>query len=318
MGVDVITRLLLEMRSNGALFDRDVLTGPWSVRFEDTSGLTLVTLLHGSGWVHVGAEPPVPIAAKDFVVLVGAEDVVVSDQELCGGDPTVMVTGVHECRDHRGIDVADDVRLGSHVLDEPGAGTAAMLTGRYQVRGRLSDRLLSALPTVLVVPGDGRPCPILDLTVDELRHAGPGSQAILDRLLDVLMLTALRDWLELNESPAPAWYQALADPVVGPPMKAMHDQPAAAWTVEQMARIAGVSRATFSRRFSELVGETPMAYLNGWRLAVAADLLARGGSTVDAVAREVGYANGYALSVAFKRVYGLRPSDYRRADVLVG
>jgi transcriptional regulator GlxA family with amidase domain len=101
-------------------------------------------------------------------------------------------------------------------------------------------------------------------------------------------------------------------------MKAMHDQPGAAWTVERMARIAGVSRATFSRRFGDLVGETPMAYLNGWRLAVASDLLARGTDTVDAVAREVGYANGYALSVAFKRVYGLRPSDYRRADALVG
>nr|WP_275902104.1 helix-turn-helix transcriptional regulator [Brevibacterium zhoupengii] len=92
----------------------------------------------------------------------------------------------------------------------------------------------------------------------------------------------------------------------------MHEAPHRGWTVEALARQALVSRATLARRFTDLLGEPPMSYLNGWRLCLAADLLQRTDATVESVAHEVGYSSGYSLSTAFHREYGVRPSHHRR------
>ncbi|MEU7898909.1 AraC family transcriptional regulator [Nonomuraea sp. NPDC049152] len=101
------------------------------------------------------------------------------------------------------------------------------------------------------------------------------------------------------------------DPVIGRALRLIHDDPAHPWTVASLADKAGVSRSRFAQRFAELVGQPPMAYLTDWRICQAADLLARTDGTVDAVARQVGYSNAYALSVAFKRTLGVRPSEHR-------
>jgi len=95
----------------------------------------------------------------------------------------------------------------------------------------------------------------------------------------------------------------------------IHEDPTRAWTVETLARQSGASRASFARRFSQLVGETPMTFLKNWRLAMAADLLCQPGETVGTVADKVGYANPFAFSTAFKRTRGISPKDYR-AQVL--
>jgi transcriptional regulator GlxA family with amidase domain len=164
---------------------------------------------------------------------------------------------------------------------------------------------------VLVVPDEGGLSPVMDLTVAEIERDEPGQQAVLDRLLDLLLLSTLREWFNRPEACAPAWYAALADPSVGRALRLMHEDPAHPWTVASLAAEANVSRATFARRFADLVGEPPMTYLTGWRLSLAADLLQRTTDTVDAVAHKVGYDSGFTLSVAFKRVYGTRPSDHR-------
>jgi AraC-like DNA-binding protein len=98
----------------------------------------------------------------------------------------------------------------------------------------------------------------------------------------------------------------------GPTLALIHDRPAHPWTVDSLARAGGTSRAAFARRFHELVGEPPMAYLTNWRLSLAADLLATSDATIEAVAHQVGYSNAFALSAAFKRVRGISPSRYRR------
>jgi len=102
--------------------------------------------------------------------------------------------------------------------------------------------------------------------------------------------------------------------VAGPALRLLHDEPAAPWTVAALAARAGVSRSTLAKRFAELVGEPPLTYLTGRRMALAADLLAeRTTATVSAIARHVGYADAFGFSAAFKRVRGVTPSEYRRA-----
>jgi AraC-like DNA-binding protein len=123
----------------------------------------------------------------------------------------------------------------------------------------------------------------------------------------------LRAWFARPDARVPGWYAASADPVVGPALRLLHHEPARPWTVATLATETGVSRAALARRFTELVGEPPMSFLAGWRLALAADLLRDPQATLGAVARQVGYGSPYALSTAFKRVRGVSPREHRAA-----
>ncbi|WP_037681587.1 AraC family transcriptional regulator [Streptomyces griseus] len=316
--MDALGSLLYEVRSDGALFSRNFVTPPWSVRFADRTPLTLITMLYGTGWVVPGDDddgdgvPPVALAQGDVAVVVGPEPFTVTDDADTRRAPLYVVHADH-CTTAGGEDISDDVILGLRTCGTGQDSPTVLLAGGYQVGGRVSERLLSALPRVVVVPRDGTPAPILDLTAAEVGRDAPGQQAVLDRLLDLLLLSTLRAWFDRPEAKPPGWYRALGDPVVGRALRLIHDRPARSWTVTALAEEAGVSRATFARRFTELVGEPPMTYLTGWRLALAADLLTRTEATVDSIARQVGYQSAFGLSVAFKRVHGTRPSEHRAA-----
>jgi AraC-like DNA-binding protein len=186
-----------------------------------------------------------------------------------------------------------------------------LLTGTYHMTGEITRRLLDALPTQLVLPADSWDTPLVSLLNDEIVRDAPGQDVVLDRLLDLLLIAVLRTWFSRPEARPPAWYQALGDPVVGPVLRLLHNDPAHPWTVALLAAKAGASRAALARRFTDLVGEPPMAYLTSWRLAVAADLLRDPDATIAAVARRVGYGSPFALSTAFKRAHGVSPQEYR-------
>ena len=135
---------------------------------------------------------------------------------------------------------------------------------------------------------------------------------MLDRLLDLLLIAVLRAHFARRPT-RPAGTAPYADPIVGPALKALHDDPAHPWTVAELARRAGVSRAALARRFNDLVGEPPMSFLTGWRIALAADLLLEPGATVGSVAPQVGYGSAFALSTAFKRLRGVSPQQSFKA-----
>jgi len=190
-------------------------------------------------------------------------------------------------------------------------GSAVMLIGTYLWQGEVSGRLLDALPPLLSLTPEVWDCPLTPLLMEEIVRDEPGQEVVLDRLLDLLVIAALRAWFARPEAAAPAWYQALADPVVGRVVRLLHDDPAHPWTVASLAAKAGVSRAALARRFTGLVGEPPMTYLTGRRLALAADRLRDTDDTLEAIARQVGYGSAFALSSAFKRVYGVSPQEHR-------
>jgi AraC-like DNA-binding protein len=167
------------------------------------------------------------------------------------------------------------------------------------------------LPAVLALREGDWDCPLIPLLADEIVKDEPGQEAVLDRLLDLLLIAVLRAWFARPGTDAPRWYRAYGDPVVGRALRLLHHSPAHPWTVAELAAAANVSRASLARRFNELVGEPPMAFLTSWRLAVAADLLREPGATVGAVASRVGYGSPFALSTAFKRVRGVSPRQYR-------
>lgn len=268
-------------------------------------------MLRGEAWIVDGDESQ-RLDPHDIGIVVGPKPFDVTSDPATNPTPMYIQTQTGVCF---AVDGTPDegIALGARTCGLQLDADDAMLTGSFTVTGRIADRLLDALPRVLVVPRAVQRTAALQLLEAEIMREEPGQQAILDRLLDLVLAGALRDWFALPEATVPGWYQASSDPVVGAALAAIHDTPHRAWTVELLAREALVSRATLARRFTELLGEPPMSYLSGWRLCLAADLLERNDATVESVAHEVGYSSGYSLSTAFHREYGVRPSDHRRA-----
>lgn len=315
--MDVVGGLLDGPRARGAFLLRVHLRAPWSLRLEDESPLTLVPVLRGSAWI--GPPSPTPddpgehLGPGDVAVLRGGGVYVVADsptttpQIVIGPEPDV-------CRPVEGVP-SQMRELGARAWGNDLDGETVLLTGTYLTDSAVGRRVLRTLPARSVVRR-GEVDPVLvDLLAREIAQDLPGQDAAGDRLLDLILLSCLRS--RLAHPGAPGWYRAGGDPVVGAVLRRVHDDPAHAWTLEGLAREAGLSRAAFARRFTALVGEPPMSYLTGWRLDLAADLLLDPDATLASVARAVGYGSPYALSAAFTRVRGVSPSEHRRR-VLAG
>lgn len=308
--MDTLTDVLNHIRSSGALLGRTLATPPWTVTFAEQGSLSLVTMLRGEAWIVTSAESRL-LKPRDIAIVAGPATFEVTSDPEASPRPLYVQAGSGVCYDDYGT-VAEGITLGTRTCGMQLDADDALLTGSFAVTGRVADRLLRALPRVLVVPHAVQRTAALPLLEEEVLREEPGQQAILDRLLDLVLVGALRDWFALPEVQAPGWYRASSDPVVGAALAAIHEAPHQPWTIERLARQAHVSRATLARRFTDLIGEPPMSYVTSWRLCVAADLLERSDSTVESVAHEIGYSSAYALSTAFHREYGVRPSQYRR------
>lgn len=310
--MDTLAEVLDNIRSSGALIGQSLIEPPWAIRVETGSSITLATMLRGDGWIRQEGCGPVRLNNRDLAILTGPESILLSSRPSGWTEPACVVMGDGSCADAAGNLVEDaHVGLGDRDVEERLEAEHVVLTGSFPTSGRIAERLLSALPSAVVVPRERQRSRALELLETELESKEPGQQAVLDRVLDLVLIGALRDWFALPDATSPAWYGAAGDPVVGPALSALHTDPAREWTVESLAREARVSRATFARRFVEVMGEPPISYLAGWRLCLAADLLQDGGDTIESIARQVGYSSAYALSAAFTREYGVRPSRHR-------
>ncbi|MCG7525429.1 AraC family transcriptional regulator [Streptomyces sp. OfavH-34-F] len=313
--MDALAELLDGPRARGALLLRMVMEPPWSVRIEDRAPLCLMAATGGEVWiVPDGDTGPVRLRPGELAVARGPEPYTVAGRP--DTEPRARIGPGGTCATLRGEPLSQSMELGVRTWGNAPDGSATVLVGTYLLDGEISVRLLDALPPLLVLPAGGRTGPLLTLLGDEIARDEPGQSLVLDRLLDLLLVAALRTWFSRPGAEPPAWYVALGDPVVGLALRLLRDEPAHPWTVAALAARAGVSRAALARRFTELVGEPPMAYLTGRRLALAADLLRETDATVEAVARKVGYSQAFAFSTAFKRVRGVSPQEYRKGGGL--
>ncbi|WP_203989427.1 AraC family transcriptional regulator [Sphaerisporangium rufum] len=310
--MDAIVSLLDGPRAQGAFLLRSILAPPWSMAIRDRAPLTLVAAVRGDAWIVSDQAAAVRLGPGDVAIARGPDAYTVADDPATA--PQVVIHPGQRCTDPAGRELYEMAQLGVRTWGNCPAGPTVLLTGTYPMPGELSRRLLEALPPLLVVPGDSWDSPLVPLLATEIVKDDPGQPAVLDRLLDLLLIAVLREWFTRPGARPPGWYQAHGDPVVGQALRLIHHDPARPWTVASLAATAGTSRATLARRFTALVGEPPMSYLTGWRLALAADLLREPGATVGAVARQVGYGSSFALSTAFKRHHGRTPRDHRTAS----
>jgi len=176
--------------------------------------------------------------------------------------------------------------------------------------------LMSALPEIVHLPADVAASDddlqaVAKLLLREAASARTGSELLVPRLIDSLLILIVRTWLERQPLGDPGWLAALRDPQMGRALALIHESPADGWTVGSLAARVGMSRAPFARRFSALVGEPPLSYLTRWRMNVAAHRLRTTAKAAEAIASEVGYQSTTAFNAAFRRLMGLSPGRYR-------
>ncbi|MEU3200757.1 AraC family transcriptional regulator [Streptomyces sp. NPDC006996] len=307
--MDALTGLLEGPRARGAFMIRACFAPPWAVRVEDRAPLTVMLLVRGRAWIVPDEAGRLLMSPGDLVIARGPAPYTCADDP--GTAPQALILPGGECHYPDGRPLNGVMDLGVRTWGDRPDGATVMLIGTYQMRGEIGGRLLDALPPLLSLTAEVWDCPLTPFLMEEIVRDAPGQEVVLDRLLDLLVIAALRTWFDRPEAEPPAWYRARADPVVGPVVRLLQDDPAHPWTVAGLAAKAGVSRAALARRFTRLVGEPPMTYLTGWRLALAADRLRDTDDTIGAIARQVGYGSAFALSTAFKRAYGVSPQERR-------
>jgi AraC-like DNA-binding protein len=239
-------------------------------------------VVQGSCWLIPRGSDPVPLSVGDVVLLYGDQGHGLADAL---DTPLSEIAGPGE----------------PQLIEGPGPRTA-LLCGVHEFERDWSHPMLDALPEVVRAT--------VDLLTAELEEHGPGSDAAAPALLEVLLVQILRAWL--SEQPeGTGWASALYDPDLAATLGAIHDEPGRQWTVDALAAHAGMSRATFARRFTASAGEPPLAYLTRWRMITAARRLREGDAPLSAIAKQVGYGSEYAFAKAFKRVHGTAPGRYR-------
>ncbi len=307
--MDTLAGLLDAPRARGAFTLRAVMRAPWSLRIAAESPLTLIAGVAGEIWIVPDDGNAIRLAPGDIAVTRAPAHYTVAGNT--NTEPQVIIRPGQQCVDLNGVSVTDAMMHGVRTWGNDPTGTTEFLVGAYEHLSDISDRLLRALPPILLLQNKDWQSPLVAMLADEVVRDEPGQAAVLDRLLDLLLTAVLRAWFARQDPRRPDWWRNQSDPIVERTLRLMHEDPSYPWTMELLATRAGASRASLARRFQELVGEAPMTFLKQWRLARAADLLCEPGATVTTVAEQVGYTSPYAFSTAFKRVRGISPSQHR-------
>ncbi|ATB36976.1 AraC family transcriptional regulator [Cystobacter fuscus] len=270
--------------------------GRWSVRRAESGRPFYCAILDGASRLAVDGHEPMILEKGDFVLIPSAFNFTASSLEPPRGK-----------RDTAHVVLPDgEVRHG----DSSGPPDVRMLVGYCTFASPDASLLVSLLPRLVLVRGERRLSTLVELVREESRERRPAREVILARLLEVLLIEALRS--VAGTAASPGLLRGLADERLAVAIRRMHESPTRAWTVAQLAKEAALSRSAFFERFSRAVGVPPMEYLLGWRMALAKDLLRRKQVTVAEVAEQVGYGSASTFSVAFTRHVGLPPTHFAR------
>jgi AraC-like DNA-binding protein len=199
-----------------------------------------------------------------------------------------------------------EYRLGVQDVD----ADVRMLIGHCTLGSPDADLLISLLPRLVHVRDEPRLTTLVQLVIEESRERRPARDMILSRLIEVLLIEALRS--SKGSDASPGLVRGLADCRLAAAIRGMHEQPSRQWTVAELAKEAALSRSAFFERFSRAVGVAPMEYLLAWRMALAKNLLRHKEAGIAEIAERVGYSSASTFSVAFARHVGMPPARYVR------
>lgn len=330
MSRDTLSDLLRAVRVRGAVFYYVSCSGPWSAEAppaREIAGAVMPGCEHvieyhmiakGNGWAAIPGEPPVRLAAGDIVMFPQGDRHVLSS--VPGIEPLRRTAEwVFSTRNNpKPMPIAYH-----HGVVEAGAPLPVDEADMIAVCGFLGcdlkpfNPLITALPRILHLPAErasGWAGRVIEQAAVESSSSRPGGDAVLERLAEMMFVDAARRYLDNLPEDATGWLAGLRDRFVGKALELMHEHPDRAWTVDDLAREVGLSRSALHERFVQYLGDPPMHYLANWRIQLGSRLLRESNRTVAAIAFEVGYESEAAFSRAFKRMLGLPPAAWKRAQ----
>jgi len=293
--MDVLSDVLRLLRLRASVFFHSSFCGVWAVDTSGSNRATFHLVARGACWLHLPTqEEPIALRSGDLIVFPRDAQHVIHDNPE--PPPTVPSSGVFQS----GSD---------------GASTS-LVCGYFEFDSPQVNPILDALPDVVHIKSENAAnAAWLDTLIrfisTETESDLPGSDAVVDKLSDVLFIQVVRT--HMREGNAEQGFLAtLADPSINRTLRAVHQNPGSRWSVETMAERAGMSRSAFAKRFQQLMDMTPMFYVAHWRMQRAYDLLASSNQSVAAIAESFGYQSEASFSKAFKQHIGVGPGSIRR------
>jgi AraC-like DNA-binding protein len=318
MSADPLADVLASVRLTGSVFFRVQCAVPWVAEAPPSSaiagkvmpGVDHVIEFHaiarGRCVAGIVGETPVALEAGDVIC-------------FPHGDPHVLASapGLRAALDLSAYARPPGAPLPFSVKYGTGPTEVELVCGFLGCDARPFNPLLAALPRLLRAsdrdgPRSGWLSRFVEVAEAESRSPGPGGEGVLSRLSELMFVELVRRHVEGLAPDRAGWLAGLSDPHVGRALAALHASPADPWTVEQLARAAGLARSSLAERFAALIGEPPMQYLTRWRMQVAAGLLATTHDGVSGIAARVGYASEAAFNRAFKKTVGVPPAKWRK------
>jgi AraC-like DNA-binding protein len=305
---DPLGEALHYLRINGVFYCRSELTAPW--------GMTVPSM--GDLWFHAVISGEVLLEVED------AEGTL-----LRRGDFALVTHGTrYELRSEPGTPAPPILELERELVSDRyevlraggGGAPTTLICGAVRFDSPMARDLVEILPPTVQVdpsypPSDWMPG-ALSLMAAEAKEPRPGGEAVITRLSDILVIQAIRSWIETDPGARRGWLGALRDRQIGPAIALIHRNPERAWTVASLAGEVAMSRSAFAARFSELVGEPVMQYVTRWRMQVAHEALRSEGATVAELAARLGYRSEAAFGRAFKREMGISPGAAKRGTAI--
>ncbi len=305
--IDPLGDVLHMLRLNGTLYCRAELAAPWGVALPQMdNSMLFIVIISGEGWMRLAGRPPLLVREGSMVVLPRGTPVDLASAADGQAVPLFDLPATKVSERYEMMEIAG-----------PGAVTRAM-TGVVSFDDVAARRLVDLLPELLIVDrwhdaAGGWLRSTLDLISHEAAALKPGGEAVITRLADILIIQAIRTWLDTAAEAQTGWLAALRDAQLGRALAAIHRAPGDEWTLERLSRLAGMSRSGFAARFSEMVGQPAMRYLTEWRLQKARLAIANGNEPIGQIARKAGYLSEAAFGRAFKQTFGESPGSLRRA-----
>jgi AraC-like DNA-binding protein len=304
---DPLGEALHFLRMNGAFYCRSELTAPWGMTMMPMPGYVgFHGVTSGRLWLEAGDQEPLLLAPGDLGLVPHGEG--------------------HVLRSEPGVPAPDVLDLDREEISERyellrhggGGAPTTLICGAVRFDHPAARNLVDILPPILHIEAAGSPQSdwmqsTLRLMAVEAKELRPGGEAVITRLGDILVIQAIRAWLETDPAARTGWLGALQDEQIGRAISLIHRDPARDWTVAALADELAMSRSAFAARFTELVEEPAMQYVTRWRMQVAVSALKDEGATVGELANRLGYRSEAAFARAFKRVVGMPPGAVRRA-----
>jgi AraC-like DNA-binding protein len=305
---DPLGEALHFLRMNGAFYCRSDLTAPWGMTMMEMPGYVWFHVVtSGRVWLEAGDAEAILLQPGDLGLVPHGEG------HVLRSEPGVPAPGVLELEREVISDRYEILRHGG------GGAPTLLVCGAVRFDHPAAGNLVDILPPLLHVEASSSPQmdwmqSTLRLMAVEARELRAGGEAVITRLGDILVVQAIRSWLETDAAARTGWLGALQDHQIGRALSLIHRDPSRAWTVASLADELAMSRSAFAARFTELVDEPVMQYVTRWRMQVAVNSLKEEGATVAELASRLGYRSEAAFARAFKRVIGLPPGAVKRAE----